>query len=71
MMLDMNNNALDKAVDGDPNRAGRASEVSPGPDSDVEIRAEWRRFTAQYKRSVLEHADQWQGVGEIGVLLRP
>ena len=70
-MLDMNNNRLDKAVDGDSKRARRASEESPSPpDPEVEVKAGRRRFTSQYKLSILEQVDQCQHSGEIGALLR-
>jgi transposase-like protein len=71
MMLEMNNNSLDKAVDGDAKRARRASEASPSlPDPEVEVKAARRRFTTQYKLSILEQADQCQYPGEMGALLR-
>jgi transposase-like protein len=71
MMLDMNNNPLDKAVDGDSKRARRASKESPSlPDPEVEVKAGRRRFTTRYKLSILEQADQCQHLGEVGALLR-
>jgi transposase-like protein len=71
MMLEMNNNPLDKAVDGDSKRARRASEESPSlPDPEVEVSVGRRRFTTQYKLSILAQADQCQHPGEIGALLR-
>ena len=71
MMPEMNDNRLDKVVDGDPKRARRASEGSPVvPDPEVEVTAGRRRFTTQYKLSILEHADRCQHSGEIGALLR-
>ena len=71
MMLDMNNNPFDKAVDGDSKRARRASEESPAvPDPEVKVSAGRRRFTSQYKLSILKQADQCQHSGEIGALLR-
>jgi len=70
-MLDMNNTPLDKAVDGDSKRARRASGESPSlPDPEVEVNAGRRRFTTQYKLSIVEQADQCQHPGEIGALLR-
>lgn len=69
-MLDMNNNPLDKAVDGDSKRARRASEESPPPDPEVEVKTARRRFTTRYKLSILEQADRCQHPGEIGALLR-
>ena len=71
MMLEMNDNPLDRAVDGDPKRARRASEGSPAvPDPEVEVTTGRRRFTTQYKLSILEQADRCQHAGEIGALLR-
>ena len=71
MMLDMNSNLLFKAVDGDSKRARRASEESPSlPDPEVEVKAGRRRFTMQYKLSIVEKADQCRHPGEIGALLR-
>ncbi len=70
-MLDMNNTPLDKAVDGDSKRARRGSGESPSlPDPEVEVKAGRRRFTTQYKLSIVEQADQCQHPGEIGALLR-
>ena len=70
-MLDMNNNPLDKAVDGASERARRASEESPSPpDPEVEVKSRRRRFTTRYKLSILEQADRCQQPGEIGALLR-
>jgi len=70
-MLEMNNNPIDKAVDGDSKRAHRASgeSLSP-PDPEVEVKAGRRRFTSRYKISILEQADECQHLGEIGALLR-
>ena len=71
MMLDMNDNPLDKAADGDSKRARRASEESPSPpDPEVEVKAGRRRFSTRYKLSILEQADRCQHPGEIGALLR-
>ena len=70
-MLDMNNTPLDKAVDGDTNRARRASGESPSlPDPEVEVKAGRRCFTTQYKLSIVEQADQCRHSGEIGALSR-
>jgi len=70
-MLEMNDNPLDKTVGGDPKRARRASEESPAvPDPEVAVNTGRRRFTRQYKLSILEQADQCQHAGEIGALLR-
>lgn len=71
MMLEMNNNPLDKAVDGDSKRARRANGETPSlPDPEVEVKAGRRRFTVQYKLSILEQADQCEHSGDIGALLR-
>jgi transposase len=71
MMLEMNNNPIDKAVDGDSKGARRASGESPSPpDPEVEIKAGRRRFTARYKLSIVEQADRCQHSGEVGALLR-
>jgi len=43
---------------------------SPVPDSEVIARPRRRRFTAEYKRSILNQADAAQGVGAMGALLR-
>jgi transposase-like protein len=70
-MLDMNNAPLDKAVADDSKRARRASEESPAvPDPEVEVSAGRRRFSSQYKLSILDQVDQCQHSGEIGALLR-
>ena len=59
----------------EPGRSGGA--VKPGaavagttPDPEVVAKATRRKFTAEYKLSVLEQADQASGSGEIGALLR-
>jgi transposase len=71
MMLNMHDNPLDKAGDGDSKRARRASEESPAlPDPEVEVKPGRRRFTSQYKLSILKQVDQCQHLGEIGALLR-
>ena len=43
---------------------------SPVPDSEVIARPRRRRFTAEYKRSIIEQADAAQDAGAVGVLLR-
>jgi len=43
---------------------------SPPPDPEVAERAARRRFTAEYKRRVLQEADACAGTGELGGLLR-
>ena len=40
------------------------------PDPQVKPKTARRSFTTTYKLSILEQADQCQGVGEIGALLR-
>lgn len=54
------------------NAAGAAptSLRSPVPDSEVVARPVRRRFTAEYKRSILDQADAAQDSGAIGALLR-
>ena len=47
--------------------AGTANET---PDPQVKPKTARRSFTTTYKLSILEQADQCQGVGEIGALLR-
>jgi transposase-like protein len=42
----------------------------PPPDPEVPERAARRRFTAEYKLQVLQHADVCAGTGEVGALLR-
>jgi len=50
----MNSNPLDKEVDGDSKRGCRASEESPSlPDPEVDFKADRRRFTSQYKLSIV------------------
>src|ERR1035437_1472427 len=43
---------------------------SPVPDSEVVARPVRRRFTAEYKRSILDQADAAQDSGAIGALMR-
>ncbi len=54
------------------NAAGAAPPPSrlPVPDSEVVARPRRRRFTAEYKRSILDQADAAQDSGAIGALLR-
>jgi transposase len=40
------------------------------PDPQVTAKPERRRFTSKYKLSILDKADQCNGIGEIGALLR-
>src|ERR1700674_2574615 len=42
----------------------------PLPNSEVTARPQRRRFTAEYKRSIVEQADASQDAGAIGALLR-
>jgi len=42
----------------------------PVPDSEVTARPHRRRFTAEYKRSIVEQADAAQDAGAVGALLR-
>jgi transposase len=42
----------------------------PVPDSEVTARPRRRRFTAEYKRSIIDAADAAQDVGAVGALLR-
>lgn len=42
----------------------------PRPDPEVVAQAKRRRFTAEYKRHVLQAADQAKGSGGVGALLR-
>jgi transposase-like protein len=41
-----------------------------GPDPEVVAQAKRRRFTAEYKQSILTKADQAKGSGGVGALLR-
>ena len=54
------------------NAAGAAPPAPrpPLPDSEVVARPRRRRFTAEYKRSILDQADAAQDTGAVGVLLR-
>ena len=54
------------------NAAGAAPQAprSPVPDSEVIARPRRRRFTAEYKRSILDQADAAHHSGGIGALLR-
>ena len=54
--------AVTEALDG-PSRPAR-------PDPEVPEKAVRRKFTAEYKRSILEQADAGRGEGAIGALLR-
>ena len=51
-------------------RTPASGERPPLPDSEVIARPQRRRFTAEYKRSILRQADACQNGGDIGALLR-
>jgi transposase-like protein len=57
-----------------PDRSGGAANSSsasaPAPDPEVPATAKRRRFTAEYKRSILDQAEACRGEGAIGALLR-
>ena len=51
--------------------SGRSATGSKaGPDPEVVAQAKRRRFTAEYKQSILTKADQAKGSGGVGALLR-
>ena len=55
--------------------AGNAAGAPPStalqlPDSEVTARPHRRRFSAEYKLSIIEQADSAQGAGAVGALLR-
>lgn len=58
----------------DTSGARRASAVSADiptlPDPEVSEKRQRRRFTAKYKRSIVEQADACQYAGDVGALLR-
>ena len=58
------------AVCGGPERSGGPPPNPPPPDPEVPEKATRRRFSAEYKRGVLEEADACTEPGEIGALLR-
>jgi transposase len=62
------------AVLADSSGARRASEESAEnsaiPDPEVSEKRQRRRFTAQYKRSIVEQAEACQNAGDVGALLR-
>ena len=76
----MNNTEKDQVVGvsaGDLEGARRATGKAPAetpvaaaPDPEVDPKAARRRFSAQYKRSILERADRCGKLGEVGALLR-
>jgi len=53
-------------------RSGEAANATgaPAPDPEVTARSIRRRFTAEYKCSVLDQAEAAQQVGAVGALLR-
>ena len=58
------------AVGGGPERSGGAPPTAAPPDPEVPEKATRRRFSAEYKRGVLEEADACAEPGEVGALLR-
>jgi transposase len=58
------------AVGGGPERSGGPPPTARPPDPEVPEKATRRRFSAEYKRGVLEEADACTEPGEIGALLR-
>jgi transposase-like protein len=54
------------------NAAGAAPQAPPAsiPDSEVTARPKRRRFSAEYKRSILDEAEAARDAGAIGALLR-
>ncbi len=54
------------------NAAGAAPLASPAsiPDPEVTARPQRRRFTAEYKRSILDQTEAAQDAGAVGALLR-
>ena len=47
-----------------------ASSASQAPDPEVRAKARRRRYSAAYKKRILEEADRCSAPGEIGALLR-
>jgi transposase-like protein len=66
--------AEDLAVVRTPERSGggltTAAAARPVPNPEVSAKATRRRFTREYKLSILREADGCRGAGEIGALLR-
>ena len=58
------------AVGGGPERSGGPPPTAAPPDPEVPEKATRRRFSAEYKRGVLEEADACTEPGEVGALLR-
>jgi transposase-like protein len=74
-MLEMHPKNNDTTTARDSEGARRATGESlagkiSAPDPQVIVNSERRRFTSNYKLSILEQADQCAGSGEIGALLR-
>ena len=59
-------NSAGATIERTPASGGRP----PLPDSEVIAKPQRRRFTAEYKRSILRQADACQNGGDIGALLR-
>lgn len=53
-------------------QSGESSNIvrAPAPDPQVSAKPRRRRFSAEFKLEVLREADQCQGAGEVGALLR-
>jgi transposase-like protein len=54
----------------DTHRQTHQNGTGPLPQTEVVARAKRRRFSANYKRSILEEADRCTEAGDIGALLR-
>ena len=77
MMNNTENDQVAGVSAGDLEGARRATGKAPAetpvaatPDPEVDPKAARRRFSAQYKRSILEQADRCSKLGEVGALLR-
>ena len=57
-------------LEGARRATGKDPAATPIPSPEVEPKAARRRFSAQYKRSILEQADRCNHLGDIGALLR-
>ena len=51
-------------------RSDSDSDNAPVPPTEVKPRAKRRRFTAKYKKTILDEADACSQTGELGALLR-
>lgn len=58
------------AVEGEAGMTPSAAGVTPPPDPEVLAKPVRRRFTAEYKRRVLQEADACEAPGQLGALLR-